>query len=72
MSGIRRNISGMFFFDTLPGEERRQPTCFEDCTEETQQKILKDLDPEAVKQVALHMASCLKNICEQFDIQSGE
>jgi hypothetical protein len=31
----RRNLSGIYIFDVLPDDERRQPTCFEDCTEES-------------------------------------
>jgi hypothetical protein len=48
----------------------RIPTCFEDCLPETQEKWLNSLEPEAVKEVALHMARTLKTVCEDFDIQS--
>lgn len=26
----RRDLSGIFIFDTFPGESKRQPTCIED------------------------------------------
>lgn len=31
----RRNLSGIFIFDKLEGEEKPTPTCLEDCTPET-------------------------------------
>ena len=70
--GIRRGVSGMYIFDTHPGETHREPTCFEDCLPETQEKWLESLEPEAVKEVALHMARTLKTVCEDFDIQMNE
>lgn len=27
----RRNLSGIYIFDTLPHDQRRKPTCLEDC-----------------------------------------
>lgn len=30
----RRNLSGIFIFDKLEGEEKPTPTCLEDCTPE--------------------------------------
>lgn len=66
----RRNISGIYIFDTYPGEEKRQPTCFEDCQEETQDKWLDSLEPEALKNLSKQLAKKLKEVCEQFDIMS--
>lgn len=34
----RRNLSGIFIFDKLEGEEKPTPTCLEDCTPETRLK----------------------------------
>lgn len=34
----RRDISGIFIFDTFPGEEKRHPTCVEDCQENTRRE----------------------------------
>lgn len=34
----RRDISGIFIFDTFPGEEKRQPTCVEDCQQTTRRE----------------------------------
>lgn len=68
----RRNLSGVFIFDTLPGDERRKPTCFEDCTEEKQQEWLDSLTPEALKGLSLQLAKTLRTIGDQFDIMCGE
>lgn len=68
----RRNLSGVFIFDTLPGDERRKPTCFEDCTEEKQQEWLDSLTPEALKNLAIQLGKTLRHIGDQFDIMCGE
>lgn len=67
----RRNLSGVYIFDTLPGDERRQPTCFEDCTEEKQQEWLDSLTTEALKNLAKHLGEKLRTIGDTFDIISG-
>lgn len=68
----RRSLSGIFIFDTLSGDERRKPTCFEDCTEEKQQEWLDSLTPEALKNLSLQLAKTLRTIGDQFDIITGE
>ena len=68
----RRNLSGVFIFDTLPGDEKRKPTCFEDCTEEKQQEWLDSLTPEALKALSIQLAKTLRRIGDQFDIMCGE
>lgn len=67
----RRNLSGVYIFDTLPGDDKRQPTCFEDCTEEKQQEWLDSLAPEAVKNLAIQLGKTLRTIGDQFDIIAG-
>lgn len=69
---IRRNLSGIYIFDVLPGDERRKPTCFEDCTEEKQKEWLDSLTPEALKNLSIQLAKTLRNIGDQFDIIAGE
>ncbi len=64
----RRNLSGVYIFDTLPGDDKRQPTCFEDCTEEKQQEWLDSLTPEALKNLSIQLAKTLRTIGDQFDI----
>lgn len=44
----RFGLSGIYIFDTLDGDERRKPTCIEDCREETRQKWLKSLNRMAL------------------------
>ena len=68
----RRNLSGIYIFDVLPGDERRKPTCFEDCTEEKQQEWLDSLTPEALKNLSIQLAKTLRIIGDQFDIIRGE
>lgn len=41
---LRRNLSGIFIFDKLEGEEKPTPTCLEDCTPETRLKWLEGLE----------------------------
>lgn len=68
----RRNLSGVFIFDVLPGDERRKPTCFEDCTEEKQKEWLDSLTPEALKNLSIQLGKTLRTIGDQFDIMCGE
>ena len=65
---IRRNLSGVFIFEQFEGEEKRQPTCFEDCTEETQNKWLSDMSNENLISLAKHLAKTINDIAESFDI----
>lgn len=71
-SPTRRNLSGVFIFDVLPGDERRKPTCFEDCTEEKQKEWLDSLTPEALKNLSIQLGKTLRTIGDQFDIIAGE
>jgi len=67
----RRNLSGIYIFHKFEDEERREPTCFEDCPEEKQDEWLNSLDVEALKNLSKHLAKTLRNIGEQFDLTSG-
>lgn len=49
---MRRNLTGIYIFDKFEGEEKRQPTCFEDCQESTQDRWLRSLDKEALVNLA--------------------
>ena len=64
----RRNLSGIYIFHKFEDEERREPTCFEDCPEEKQDEWLNNLDPEAVKALAKQLALVLRMIGDQFGI----
>ncbi len=69
---LRRNLSGIYIFEKFPEEEKRQPTCFEDCLAETQDKWLDSLTPEALKSLAKQLGNSLRKIGDTFDILSGE
>ena len=64
----RRNLSGIYIFHKFEDEERRQPTCFEDCPEEKQDEWLNSLDPEAVKSLAKQLGKTLRDIGDQFGL----
>jgi hypothetical protein len=68
----RRNLSGIYIFHKFEDEERREPTCFEDCPEEKQDEWLNSLDPEAVKNLAKQLGKTLRTIGDQFDIATAE
>jgi hypothetical protein len=60
----RRNISGIFIFEQFEGEEKREPTCFEDCTEATQDKWLDSLDNESLKNLSKQLAGTLIGVAD--------
>jgi hypothetical protein len=67
---MKRDLSGVFIFETNE-EGKREPTCFEECSEETQKKWLESLDIEAIKSLALHLGKVINNIGEEFNLQAG-
>jgi len=67
----RRNLSGIYIFHKFPDEDKREPTCFEDCPEDVQDTWVNSLDPEAVKNLAKVLAKCLRKIGDQFDLMAG-
>ena len=70
----RRNLSGIYIFEKFEGEKKEEPTCFEDCTEETQKEWLdsKGDSPEFLKSLALKLGQTIRNIGDHFDIIAGE
>lgn len=66
----RRSLSGIYIFHKFEDEERRQPTCFEDCPEEKQDEWLASLeqDPEALKNLAKMLGKTIRAIGDQFDL----
>lgn len=66
----RRNLSGVYIFEQFEGEEKRQPTCFEDCTREKQEEWLNSLGPEALKNLCLHLGETLRGIGDKFGIHA--
>jgi len=67
----RRNLSGIYIFETFEGEEKHQPTCFEDCTEATQDKWLDSLESEALKNLAKHLAKTLIQVADFARVVNG-
>ena len=64
----RRSLSGIYIFDKFEDDEKRQPTCFEDCQEATQDKWLDSLDQEALKRLAKQLGATIREIGEQLDL----
>lgn len=64
----RRNLSGIFILDKFEDEESRKPTCFEDCSELTQDEWLNSLEPEALKNLAKLLGKTLSEVGNHFDI----
>jgi hypothetical protein len=60
----RRNLSGIFIFEKFEDEEKREPTCFEDCTEATQDKWLDSLDNESLKNLTKQLAGTLIGVAD--------
>lgn len=67
----RRNLSGIYIFEQFDDEQKASPTCFEECSEETQDKWLDSLDEAALKRLAKQLAETLKEIGNAFDITTA-
>jgi len=61
---MKRNITGIFIF------EDKEPTCFEECREETQDKWLENLDKQMLINLSKQLAKTLNDIANQFDLQA--
>jgi hypothetical protein len=67
----RRNLSGVYIFEQFEDEPKRQPTCFEDCTEATQDKWLDTLEKESLKNLVKHLACTLIEVADFSGIAKG-
>ena len=56
----RRDLSGIYIFDTFPGESKRQPTCIEDCQPETRRKLLLTKSKEWLRDCIEQLAKTFK------------
>ena len=65
---MRRNLTGIYIFDKFEGEEKRQPTCFEDCQENTQDEWLQSLERESLIALAKELGKTIKGIGDQLDL----
>jgi hypothetical protein len=64
----RRNLSGIYIFEKFPEEDKRYPTCFEDCQEEAQDKYLEALSKEGVCRLAKMLGKTIRGLGDHFDI----
>ena len=71
MENKRRNLSGIYLLDQFPEEEKRQPTCIEDCQQETRTKFLESLEKEGLIRTVEYMCETLRKISDQFGIVGG-
>lgn len=60
----RRNISGIYIFDKFPDDEKRQPTCIEDCQQETRRRwIMKRGDADYARQAIIMVYDAFIGLC---------
>ena len=67
---MNRELDGVYFLVQRNG--KRQLVCFSDLTEEEREKVCEGRSAEWFKSLAYHLADCIKEIGEQFDIAAGE
>ena len=61
----RRNISGIYIFDQFPDEGKRQPTCIEDCQQETRRAwLMKRNDKVYAKQAITMIYDSFLELCD--------
>lgn len=65
---MRRNLSGIFIFDKFETDEKRKPTCFEDCQESTQDVWLDSLERDALVNLAKQLGKTIRMIGDQLDL----
>lgn len=61
----RRNISSVYIFDKFPDEEKRQPTCIEDCQQETRRAwLMQRGDTDYAKQAITMVYDAFIDLCD--------
>ena len=60
----RRDLSGLYIFDTFPGEEKRKPTCIEDCQEQTRKEWCLSKGEEYLHNTIAHLVKTFKELTE--------
>lgn len=61
-----RNLSGIYFREKIG--DKWENVCFEELSEESQDRILAEKEPEFVKSLSKMLAKTLVEIGNQFDI----
>ena len=56
----RRDLSGIYIFDTFPTDKKRQPTCIEDCQQETRRKWCMAQTQECLRNTIKYLAQTFK------------
>ena len=67
---MNRELDGVYF--RVERDGKWQAPCFSDLTEEEREKVCEGKSAEWLKSLAYHLADCIKEIGEQFDIVRGE
>ena len=60
----RRDLSGIYIFDTFIGEQKRQPTCIEDCQQETRRKWCMAQTQDCLRDTIKHLAQTFKDMTD--------
>ena len=60
----RRNISGIYIFDKFPTDDRRKPTCVEDCQPATRKKWMEKHETDYLRNVIEQLADSFKKLTE--------
>ena len=60
----RRNISCIYIFDTFPSDDRRKPTCIEDCRPSVRRQWMMNRTKEYLRNVISELAASFKELAD--------
>lgn len=60
----RRDLSGIYIFDKFQTDERRKPTCVEDCAQNTRRKWCMSKNEEYLRNVVRMECETFKDLCD--------
>ena len=62
---MRRGISGIYIFDKFPDDEKREPTCIEDCQQSTRRAwVMQREDTEYAKNAITKIYDAFLELCD--------
>ena len=67
---MNRELDGVYF--RIERNGKWQSICFSDLTEEEREKVCEGRNAEWLKSLSYHLADCIKEIGELFNIVAGE
>lgn len=67
----KRNLSGIYILDKFGDDEKKTPTCIEECREETLDKWLESLDKGALIRTVKYLAGVIKELGDVFNIENN-